>query len=75
MNERWVKFLYAVVEAAYQDVMAVLEDKNIEKSLSARALYKLNRIRLGTHLAIHQTKHLIEPENNVDQEKENGTKD
>lgn len=71
MNERWVKYLYEVVKQVYADVVVALEDKN----LSPRALYKLNKIRLGTRSAIHQYQTLVDPENESDQENENGTND
>lgn len=59
MNDRLVAYLYAVIQQIYKDVLVVLEDK----SLSGRTFYKLNRIRIDTHLAIHQSKPHVEPEN------------
>lgn len=64
MNDRLVAYLYAVVQQVYKDVLTALEDK----SLSGRTLYKLTRIRIDTHLALHQIKPLIEPENESDQQ-------
>lgn len=63
MNKHLVAYLYAVIQQIYKDVLVVLEDKN----LSPRSLYKLNRIRLDSHLAINQVKPHIDPEDELDQ--------